>query len=52
MGGAMAAKDEVRKASKQFYAALNQMINVRPFRAVNGMWQWHEICQRGTGFRR
>lgn len=54
----MAAKDEVRKASKQFYAALNQMINGNAA-ALSGIWShgaaatvMHPIGGRDVGWKK
>lgn len=54
----MAAKDEVRKASKQFYAALNQMLN-GDAKALANIWShgagataMHPIGGRDTGWKK
>lgn len=54
----MAAKDEVRKASKQFYAALNQMVNgdaaalVRIWSHGAAATAMHPIGGRDTGWKK
>lgn len=44
----MAATDEVRKASKQFYAALNKMINGNAA-ALIAIWS-HAAATRASGW--